>query len=73
MSPGVRDCKSCRPDQLGQLAYLGIQVLASVLGAEDEAPLHVTAPDEAQDGLPASAEVTIAPYSVLRVSSKSSL
>ena len=37
------DVGSCRPDQLGQLAYLGIQVLASVLGAEDEAPLHVTA------------------------------
>ena len=37
------DVGPCRPDQLGQLAYLGIQVLASVLGAEGQAPLHVTA------------------------------
>lgn len=32
---------------------------------DDTLSTHVTATDEAQDGLPASAEVTIAPYSVL--------
>ena len=37
------DVGPCRPDQFCQLAYLGIQVLALVLGTEGEAPLHVTA------------------------------
>ena len=51
------DVGPCCPDQLGQLAHLGIQVMASVLGPEDEAPLHVTAVQGVTVGQPCRAMV----------------